>query len=161
SKLEHRLQFLTGGAQDLPERQRTLQRAIEWSYDLLEPDEQALFRRLSVFSGGCTLQAVQAIAHAEGSAAEIRAFYPLEGLAGLVDKSLLRQSEGADGESRFWMLETIGEYASERLEESREARATRRAQALFFLDLVERAESELYGVQQALWFRRLEADYDN
>lgn len=161
SRLEHRLEFLIGGAQDLPERQRTLHRAIGWSYDLLEPEEQALFRRLSVFSGGCTLQAAQAVALAAGDAAEFQRLDPLEGLTALIDKSLLRQSETAEGEARFWMLETIREYASERLENSQEGRQVRRAHALYFCELVERAEPELYGVQQALWFRRLEADYEN
>jgi predicted ATPase len=104
-RLEQRLPLLTGGARDLPERQRTLRATIEWSYELLSPEEQRLFALLAVFRGGCTLEAAEDVAGAD-----------LDTLQSLVDKSLLRHSE-----ERYWMLETIREYAAERLEASAEA----------------------------------------
>lgn len=103
SRLEHRLELLTGGARDLASRQQTLRATIEWSYEQLSPDEQRLFARLAVFTGGCTLEAAE---HVGGA--------PLDQLESLIDKNLLRRSETA-GEGRFWMLETVREYALERL----------------------------------------------
>jgi tetratricopeptide (TPR) repeat protein len=133
SRLGSRLKLLTGGARDLPARQQTLRDAIAWSYDLLDESGQALFRRLSVFVGGCTLEAAAAVCQgAPNPELEI-----LDGLASLVDNSLLRQEEGAGGESRFMMLETIREYGLERLAETAEAAALRRQHAEFFLALVE------------------------
>jgi predicted ATPase len=123
ARLEHRLPLLTGGARDLPERQRTLRATIEWSHELLDDDSERLFRRLSVFRGGCTLAAAESVTDAE-----------LETLQSLVDKSLLRHT--AD---RFWMLESIREYAAERLEESEEATELRERHAEHFLALAERA----------------------
>jgi predicted ATPase len=119
ARLEQRLPLLTGGARDLPERQRTLRATIEWSHDLLDDDNERLFRRLSVFRGGCTLDAAEFVAGAE-----------LETLGSLVDKSLLRHTA-----ERFWMLESIREYAAERLEESGEARELRERHAEHFLAL--------------------------
>ena len=110
ARLDERLKLLTGGARDVPARQRTLRDAIAWSHDLLSPHEQALFRRLGVFAGGCTLEAVEAVGNADGE------LDTLEGMASLIDKSLLRQIEGADDEPRFAMLETIREFGLERLE---------------------------------------------
>jgi predicted ATPase len=123
ARLEQRLPLLTGGARDLPERQRTLRATIEWSYDLLDGDERRLFRRLSVFRGGCTLDAAEHFAGAE-----------LETLESLLDKSLLRHSA-----ERFWMLESIREYAVERLEESGEAAEMRERHARHYLTLAEAA----------------------
>jgi predicted ATPase/class 3 adenylate cyclase len=154
-RLGHRLKVLTGGARDLPARQRTLRDAIAWSHDLLSPEEQALFRRLSVFAGGCTFEAAEAVANPDG---ELDLF---EGLGTLVDNSLLRQEEGLQGEPRVSLLETIREYAAERLEASGEDEATRRRHATYFLDLAEEAEPELTGPRQAAWLNRLEAEHDN
>jgi predicted ATPase/class 3 adenylate cyclase len=118
-RLDQRLPLLTGGARDLPERQRTLRATIEWSYELLTPEEQRLFSRLAVFLGGCTLEAAEKIAEAE-----------LDTLQSLVDKSLVRHSG-----DRYWMLETIREYASEHLRASGDVDATERRHAEYFLAL--------------------------
>ena len=133
--------LLTGGARDLPERQQTLRGAIDWSYDLLDEPEQALFARLGVFVGGCTLEAAEAVC---GPAIGLGLGEVLDLLASLVDKSLVRQREAADGEPRFSMLETIREYALERLARARaSSRTLRRRHAERFLALAEAAEPEL------------------
>ncbi|MBV9181843.1 MAG: protein kinase, partial [Acidobacteria bacterium] len=111
ARLSSRLEVLTAGAQDLPERQRTLRRAIDWSHDLLTPSEQKLFRRISVFSGGCTLEAAEAVGNAE----EDLGVDLLDAITSLVDKSLLSQTAPGAAEPRFTMLETIREYGRERL----------------------------------------------
>jgi predicted ATPase/DNA-binding SARP family transcriptional activator len=185
ARLERRLPLLTGGARDLPERQQTLRAAIGWSYDLLQEGEQRLFRRLSVFVGGCTLEAAEAVCHAEGELA----IDVLDGVASLVDKSLLQQdetgagwgprtvpagTEGARahaakrwvaapgaGEPRLAMLETIREYGLECLEASGEAVAVRRRHAHFFLGLAEAAEPPLAGADQGKWLARLEREHAN
>ena len=111
ARLERRLPLLTGGARDLPERQRTLRDTIAWSYDLLDESERRLFRRLAVFVGGCTVEAAEAIGSVDGEpGADV-----FDGIASLVDKSLLRQHDGPDGEPRFTMLETIREFGLEQL----------------------------------------------
>src|SRR6266567_5753277 len=122
SRLRNRLKLLVGGAQDLPLRQQTLRGTIAWSYDLLGQDEKTLFRRLAVFVGGCTLEAAEAVCIAQGDLL----IDVLEAVAALVDKSLLRQETQADGQPRLLMLETIREYALERLAASGEAEAVRR-----------------------------------
>jgi len=158
--LEHlgnRLKLLTGGARDLPERQRTLRSTIEWSYGLLEEGEKVLFARLAVFAGGRTLEAIEAICDAEGDLP----VDVLDGLASLVDKSLLKQEEGVGGEPRFVMLETIHEFAREKLEGSGEAEDLRRLHARYFLALAEEAEPALEGSQQQVWLDRLEEEHDN
>ncbi len=155
ARLGNRLKLLKGGARDLPERQRTLRGAIDWSYELLEEEERTLFARLAVFSGGCTLEAIEAICDAEG---ELDA---LEGVESLVQKSLLRQEEGPGGEPRFVMLETIHEYANERLQESGEAEAVRRRHAEYYLAVAEEAEPRLMGPDRAAWVERLEHEHDN
>ena len=156
SRLEKRLDLLTGGADDLPERQRTLRDAIEWSYNLLEPSEQTLLARLGVFAGGCSLELADAVT-GEGMALG----ESFEALASLVDKSLVRQRDGAEGEPRFGLLETIREYALERLEQSGELEELRRRHAMRFLELVEAAEPELTRANQALWLDRLDEENDN
>ena len=155
AKLGSRLKLLTGGARNLPERQRTLRGAIEWSYELLTPEERTLFARLSVFAGGRTLEAIEAICDPEGE------LDTLDGLESLLEKSLLRQEEGPDGEPRFVMLETIHEFAREKLQESGEAEEIRRLHAEYFLALAEAAEPQLTGPEQVAWFERLEAEHDN
>ena len=156
-RLENRLHILTDGARDLPRRQRTLRTAIEWSYDLLDQDEAALFRRMAVFHNGAAFEAVEVISRASGS----RGTDTLNLIASLVDKSLLRQVEGVGQSSRFLMLETIREYASGKFYESDETESIRRYHAYFFLTLAEQAEPELLRAQQKLWLRRLEEEHDN
>jgi predicted ATPase len=155
-RLGQRLELLTGGAGDLPERQRTLRGAIEWSYNLLEEPEQALLARLGVFAGGCSLEAADAIC-LDGA----RLGAALDGLASLVDKSLVRQWDGADGEPRFGLLESIRAYAVERLEERGELDSARRRHAERFLQLAEEAEPELTRANQAVWLGRLDEEADN
>jgi predicted ATPase/class 3 adenylate cyclase len=156
-RLGNRLKLLTGGARDLPERQRTLRSTIEWSYGLLEEGEKVLFARLSVFAGGRTLEAIEAICDAGGDLA----VDVLDGLASLVDKSLLKQEEGVGGEPRFVMLETIHEFAREKLQGSGEAEEVRRLHAEHFLALAEEAEPAVEGAQQPAWVERLEEEHDN
>jgi predicted ATPase/class 3 adenylate cyclase len=154
-RLSDRLKLLKGGARDLPARQQTLRGAIDWSHDLLAEDEKTLFGRLSVFSGGRTLEAIEEICDPEGD------LDALEGVESLVEKSLLRQEEEPGGEPRFVMLETVHEYAREKLEESGEAEGIKRAHAEYFLALAEEAEPELKGSDQLEWLERLEVEHDN
>jgi predicted ATPase/class 3 adenylate cyclase len=156
-RLSSRLKLLTGGARDLPERQRTLRGAIEWSYALLDEGEQVLFARLAVFSGGRTLEAVDAICDAQGDL-PVDTF---EGVSSLLDKSLLRQEEGPGGEPRFVMLETVHEFAREKLQKSAEAGEIKRTHAQYFLTLAEEAYPQLKGANQLEWLDRLEAEHDN
>ncbi|MFL5657844.1 MAG: ATP-binding protein, partial [Ktedonobacteraceae bacterium] len=157
SRLERRLQVLTGGARDLPLRQQTLRSTIAWSYELLPREEQRLFRRLAVFAGGCTIEAVEAVSSAVGDGAVT----VMEGMISLVDKTLL-QHTGRDGEEpRFAMLETIREYGLEALASEGEAHVTRQAHAAYYLRLSERAEPQLDGQEQLSWFQRLEREHDN
>jgi predicted ATPase/class 3 adenylate cyclase len=157
SRLSSRMKLLKGGARDLPERQRTLRGAIDWSHDLLEEDEQVFFRRLSVFVGGLTLEAAEEVCDADGGL-ELDV---LDGVESLLANSLLRRQEEAEEEPRFYMLETIREYATERLEESGEAEAVRRPHAEHYLRPAEEAEPELRGPHQLGWFEQLEAEHDN
>ncbi|HSD71175.1 MAG TPA: tetratricopeptide repeat protein, partial [Thermoanaerobaculia bacterium] len=159
SRLEKRLQLLTGGGIDLPARQRTLRGAIEWSYDLLNEDEQKLFRRLSVFVDGCTLEAVEAVCNAK----EDLVVDSLDGMASMVDKSLMRQSETTGDEPRFVMLETIREYALEQMAASGDEPITRRAHAAYFLVLAEEVGSARTAtlVDSAQWLDRCEREHGN
>ncbi|MFL5734169.1 MAG: tetratricopeptide repeat protein [Chloroflexia bacterium] len=158
-RLESRLGLLTGGPRDLPLRQQTLRSAIDWSYDLLDDADKQLFRRLSAFVGGCTLAAVEAVCLQSSSPPA----QTLSLVESLVSKSLLRQSEGAEAEPRFWMLETIQEYARETLlaVEGDEAEALAQRHAAYYLALAEEAEPELAGAGQAAWLARLENEHDN
>jgi predicted ATPase len=159
SRLEKRLQLLTGGALDLPIRQRTLRGAIEWSYDLLNEDEQKLFRRLAVFADGCTLEAVEAVCNAK----EDLGLDLLDGMSSMVDKSLVRQVETVGEEPRFVMLETIREYALERFGESGDEPITRRAHAAYCLVLAEEIGSarETTVIDSAEWLDRCEREHEN
>jgi predicted ATPase/DNA-binding SARP family transcriptional activator len=150
-RLSDRLAVLTAGPRDAPARQGALSATIEWSYDLLDPERQALFARLAVFAGGFTIEAADAVC-AERS--EV-----LDGLGTLLDDSLLLHEE--NGEPRFRMLDTIREYALDRLEESDGADDARRAHLAYFLDLAETADGELAGPDQRTWLHRLEAEHDN
>jgi predicted ATPase len=157
TRLERRLQLLTGGARDLPARQQTLRGAIDLSYDLLTEAEQKLFRRLSVFVSGCTLEAVEAVCNAKIDL-ELDV---LDGMASLVDKSLLQQVEGSGGESRFVMLETIREYGIEKLEAGGDKALTKRAHAAYFLVLAEEWALENPGQGQTQGLNRFEIEHDN
>jgi len=154
SRLERRLPLLTGGRRDAPERQRTLRDTIAWSYDLLGPDECRLFRRLGVLVGGWTMEAAEGVANPEGN------LDVLGGLTSLVEMSLVRLDE-AESEPRFRMLETIREYAVDRLAESGEDAAIRERHAAFLLDFAEAAEPELVRANQVEWLDRLAADSPN
>ena len=138
-RLGSRLRVLTGGASDLPDRQRTLRAAIDWSYQLLDADEQALFRRLSCFVGGCTLETAAAVTDPEGELP----FDMLDGIASLVDKNLLWRQQDANGATRFRMLETLREYAREQLEARGEAAEVSRRHACHHRALAERAREAL------------------
>jgi predicted ATPase/DNA-binding CsgD family transcriptional regulator len=157
ARLSKRLHLLTSGTRDVPVRQQTLRNTIAWSYDLLEQDEKTLFRRLAVFVGGCTLDAAEAVCNARGGL-EIDV---LDAVAGLMDKSLLRQETQANGQPRLLMLETIREYALERLKASDEAEAVRRQHATFFIRFAEEAEPKLRNAEQHTWRRLLEVEHDN
>jgi predicted ATPase/class 3 adenylate cyclase len=157
NRLSSRLKLLTGGARDLPERQRTLRATIEWSYALLDEGERVLFARLAVFSGGRTLEAIEAICDAGGDL-PVDSF---EGVSSLLDKSLLRQEEGPQEEPRFVMLETVHEFAREKLRESEEAEEIKRVHAQYFLALAEEANPQLKGPDQLEWLERLEVEHDN
>jgi predicted ATPase/class 3 adenylate cyclase/DNA-binding CsgD family transcriptional regulator len=157
ARLGQRLPVLTSGARDAPARQRTLRDTIAWSYLLLDAQEQRLFRRLSVFIGGCMLEAVEAVCQApDESAAQI-----VDQVASLIDKSLLRQTAQEGKEPRLMMLETIREYGLEMLTTTGELEATRRAHAAYYLTLAEEAESGLRGAQQLAWVERLDREHDN
>jgi non-specific serine/threonine protein kinase len=153
------LDALAGGARDLPARQRTLRDTIAWSCDLLDAPEQALFRRLAVFAGGCTLTAAAAV-YAAGDT-DAGAEDVIEGLAALAGQNLLRRVAGPGGEPRVAMLETIREFALEHLDASSEAAALRRRHAEYFLHLAEQARAALEGPDRALLLDRLELEQDN
>lgn len=157
TRLEHRLPILTSMAQDVPTRQQTLSNALAWSYDLLDPKEQRLFRRLSVFIGGCTLSAIESLYELFHEST----FPVLDGVASLIDKSLLQQTEQEEEEPRLLMLETIREYGLATLASSDEMVHTQRMHALYYLSLTEHAEVEIGGPQQTAWLHRLEQEHDN
>jgi predicted ATPase/DNA-binding CsgD family transcriptional regulator len=155
-QLESRLTTLQHGPRGLPERQRTLRGAIDWSYELLEDAEKTLFVRLSVFQGGCTIEAVQAVCCHD------LPVDALDGLASLLNKNLLRHEEDPQGEPRFTMLETIHEYGRERLQDSGQAEDTHHRHAEYFTSLAERAEPYTRGgPHQLRWLRRLETEHEN
>jgi hypothetical protein len=150
------LTLLIDGARDAPGRQRTLRATIDWSYDLLDAGEQALLRRLSIFVGGCTLKAAEAVASSDALESDV-----VDGVNSLVAKSLLRQQAGSTGETRAGMLETIREYGLEQLRLIGELVPMHRRHATFYLSLAEEADTKLLTADQVHWLRQLEADYDN
>ncbi len=179
ARLERRLGVLTGGARDLPARQQTLRATIDWSYALLSEGERALFRRLSVFAGGCTLDAAEAVAAPHGMpAGDGAAGDVVTGMAVLVDHSLLRSATGdiagsapdgdeadladpAGGEPRVRMLETVREFGLEQLAAGGEEAAVRQAHAAYYLALAEEARPRFFGPDQVRWLRLLEREGDN
>jgi len=158
-RLERRLPVLTGGPRDQPARLQTMRDAIAWSHDLLSGEERILFRCLSVFVGGFTLEAAGAVVGSPGGGGTD----PFEGIASLVDKSLLRQEAGPGDEARYGMLETVREYARERLVASGEAEVVQDRQAAYILGLAERAAPSpwKWGAVEPAWADRLEAEYGN
>jgi predicted ATPase/DNA-binding CsgD family transcriptional regulator len=154
--LSRRLDLLTGGAQDVPVRHQTLRGAIAWSHDLLPRAEQELFERLAVFAGGFTPEAAEAVAAADGQLG----ISVMAGLAALVEQSLLRRLDWEFEDARFGLLETIHEYASDRLVANGEEVATRERHAAYFAALAEAAEP-YHGPRQAWWLSRLELEHDN
>jgi len=155
ARLESRLNLLTGGARDLPTRQQTLRSTVDWSYGLLNAAEQTLFRRLSVFTGGCTLESAEAVCDTKGDLG----LDILDGMASMVDKSLAQQVEQVDAETRFLMLSTIREYALERLVDSDDESAARRAHAAYYLVLAEEGAEDV--VAHPEWLDRFEVEHDN
>ncbi len=163
-RLGSRLKLLTGGPRDLPARQQTLRNAIAWSYDLLDEQEKALFRRLAVFRGGFTLDAAEAVCGVEdGQSADLQPapLDILDGVTSLIDKSLLRQDDGERDEPRFAILETLREYGLTQLVDSGELDSLQQRHARFFLALAEEAEPHLCSATQVQWLRRLETENDN
>jgi non-specific serine/threonine protein kinase len=173
TRLERRLPLLTGGPRDLPDRHRTLRNAISWSHDLLGPDEQRLFRRMAVFAGGFSLDAAEAVAGGQGcglvgdspvpfsAAALSPPSSVLDGLAALVDMSLLRQAADQHGEPRFGMLETIREFGLEQLQASGDREMIRRGHAAYYAALAERGEAEYWGTGPGDSRTLLEPEIDN
>ena len=151
------LHVLAEGPRDAPDRQQTLRYAIAWSYDLLAPREQTLFCRLAVFVGGFTLEAAEAVSNATGDTA----IDVIEGIAALVDQSLLLQEEGPGGQSRYSMLETVREFALDQLVRSGKEAAIHHAHAAYFLALAERAAPQLSTKHEQAWLERLHAEHAN
>jgi len=158
ARLSSRLKMTTGGTRDVDLRQKTLRDTIDWSYSLLDRSEQILFTQLGIFIGGCSIDAVASICHVDGDLASD----PLDRLESLFDKSLLRVEEGVRGEPRFMMLETIAEYARERLNANKEEKnQLEELYASYYLTFAENAAAHLMGPEQSEWLGRLEEEHDN
>ena len=155
-KLDDRFRILTGGSRTALPRQRTLQALIDWSFDLLDGSQKALLARLSVFMGGWTLEAAEVVC----SGREVETWEILDLLTALVDKSLVI-TEQHDGTTRYRLLETVRQYAGEKLQESGEVDVVGVKHQRFYLALAEEAEPKLQGPEQAAWFDRLEIEQDN
>src|SRR5665811_1986035 len=153
--LSERLRLLTSGPRDAPARQQTLRAAIEWSHNLLDAKQQQCFRRLAVFAGGCTLESVTAITDDDDP------FAALDALEALVDQGLALRSNDTDSDPRFRMLETVREYALERLHASGDADSIRAAQAHYLVALAERAGPQLHGPAPGRWLDLLDTEQDN
>lgn len=157
ARLDRRLPLLTGGANDLPSRQRALRDTIAWSHDLLTEPERILFRRLATFAGGCTFAGIEAICNADGEIGPLS----FDGVASLLDKSLLRRDESGDDEPRFTMLETIREFAAEQLTASGEEATLRQRHATHYLTLAEEGDPQIRSVEAVGWLGRMERDHAN
>ncbi|MGH2599042.1 MAG: ATP-binding protein, partial [Dehalococcoidia bacterium] len=155
-RLARRLEFLTRAPRDVPARHQTLRAAIAWSYELLAGEEQALFRRLGVFLGGCTLESAEAVAGDPQPTIDL-----LEGIASLVDQSLLVREETPNGEVRLRMLETLREFALEQLEASGEVPDRRQRHAMCYLALADRSYDQIRTAQMRTWLERLRRDLGN
>ena len=157
ARLSHRLEVLTGGARNLPARQQTLRATIAWSYHLLAPTDQQLFRLLSVFAGGCSLQAIDTIAKNAGAGANAN----LDEVSTLLENNLVRQVEQPDGEPRLLLLHTIREFVLECLTETGELEAARAAHSAYYLALAEEAGPLLHGSERVRWTAQLEREQEN
>jgi predicted ATPase/transcriptional regulator with XRE-family HTH domain len=157
ARLEHPLALLIGGARDLPARQRTIRDTIRWSYELLEPDVQTMFRRLSAFVGGWTLEAAEAVAQSDGDLS----IDALDGLTSLVESNLVIRTDRPDGESRFTMLEMVREFGLEQIESLGESRQVFQRHAGFIVELAEEAEPAIRDERQPDWFARLISEQGN
>jgi predicted ATPase/class 3 adenylate cyclase len=157
ARLGDRLRLATGGARDLPDRQRTLRATIDWSYNLLEPAEKTLFARVAVFAGGGTLEAIEAICDPDDNLG----VDPLDGVHSLLHKSLLQRDDQVTGEPRLVLLQTVHEYARERLAASGEQEALETAHARYYLALGEETAPHLTGAAQGRWLDALETEHDN
>jgi predicted ATPase/Flp pilus assembly protein TadD/transcriptional regulator with XRE-family HTH domain len=157
ARLDHRLPLLTGGARDLPERQKTVRATIEWSYALLDEAEKVLLARLSIFAGGGTLAAAEAVCGGD----PISSVDLIDGLESLLAKSLLQRIDDPDGEPRFYMLETIREFAQERLTESAESAAIQQQHAVYYVALAESIAPQLATARLTESLQRLTRELDN
>jgi predicted ATPase/DNA-binding XRE family transcriptional regulator len=158
-RLERSLSVLIGGARDAPLRQQTLRGAIAWSYDLLTSEEQALFRRMAVFAGGCTLDGIQAVCVFAGS--ELLADVLEIRIGSLIDKSLVQYAAAEGGERRYSLLATVREYGLEQLSAAGEEPHTRALHAAYYTELVRRAVPHFYSAEQLVWLARIDAELDN
>jgi predicted ATPase/ATP/maltotriose-dependent transcriptional regulator MalT len=158
-RLAQRFQLLTNGVRDAPERQQTLHNTLEWSYRLLNPQEQQLFRALSIFVGGCTLQAIEMVCELNEHFYEKEAI--LEGVTSLLDKSMLSCSTQEAEEPRLFLLSTLREYGLQHLALTGELEHLQRAHAMYYLALAEEAELGLKGSQQRMWLDRLQREHEN
>jgi predicted ATPase/transcriptional regulator with XRE-family HTH domain len=156
-RLERTLPLLSGGSRDQPARLQTMREAVAWSYELLPLAEQSLFRQVAVFAGGFSLEAAAAVWRPDGAAEAA----PFEGIAGLVEASLLQAGDGPGGEPRFSLFETVREYGAEQLAAAGEEGPTRERQAAWVLGLAEAAEPQLFRAEQQRWRKRLEAERPN
>ena len=157
SKLERRFDILRGGVRELPERQQTLRGAIDWSYELLNDSTKKLFRRLSVFVGGWTMDAAEAVCNLDNELG----FDVMDEMETLVDNSLLSQTQDADGQTRFGMLETIWEYANERLHKSNELDQIRHQHALYFLEFAQKVEPLIRSRERVKYTRKMRQEFGN
>jgi tetratricopeptide (TPR) repeat protein len=155
ARLEHRLELLTSRGLDLPMRQQTLRNTLMWSYDLLDEQEQCLFRQLSIFVAGCSLEAIEHV----GATVCSTPILILNALASLVDKNLLQQNEQANGVPRLQMMATIREFGLECLAEHGELEGARRAHAEYYLKLAEEIEPKLFSEEQLWWLHLLDQEY--
>lgn len=157
ARVDDRFHLLTSGSRTALPRQQTLRALIDWSWELLTPTEQRLLPRLSVFAGGMNLAAVEAICASDG----LDVYDILDVLSQLVDKSLVMVRRDQEQETRYWLLETIRQYAQERLEPTGQTATLRQRHLHYFLNLAEQAESALFGPHQAAWLQRLDQELDN
>ena len=157
ARIDDRFALLTSARHGVTSHHRTLRAALDWSYNLLSAQEQILLRRLSVFAGGCALDAVVQVCTGDGIAPE----QIVDGLSSLVNKSLVVAETLKPGEARYWMLETVRQYAGDKLRESGEGEAIRNRHLDYFLDLAQKAEPKLHGPDQNEWLDRLDSEYDN
>jgi predicted ATPase len=156
-RLAHSLELLTRGGRTVSPRQRTLKSALDWSHELLSEPEKTLFWRLSVFAGGWTLEAAEAVASGGGVEGDV----VLDLVAELVEKSLVAAEPTERGQVRYRLLEPVRQYALEKVQESGESEVIERAHAQYFLAISEEAEPQLIGPREAEWFERLEEELDN